>query len=118
MKEGGLVAEMCFHGNQGCHRSEPQVNTGEEEDQRLGFLQQQSELNRAQVKVISKLGREKGGKGERREGRKEGRKKGGKEERRDGRKEGRKNKELVLLSELHKMTLNPLWEVSFSLEMY
>lgn len=89
---------MCFHGNPGCHRSDPQVNTGEEEDQRLGLLQQWSEWNWTQ-QVRGRLIVEK--------------------EKQERRKNERKKEEPVSLSELNKLTLHPMqtWEMGFSLEM-
>lgn len=76
----------------------PQVNTGEEEDQRLGLLQQWSEWNWTQ-QVRGRLIVEK--------------------EKQERRKNKRKKEEPVSLSELNKLTLHPMqtWEMGFSLEM-
>lgn len=76
----------------------PQVNTGEEEDQRLGLLQQWSEWNWTQ-QVRGRLIVEK--------------------EKQERRKNERKKEEPVSLSELNKLTLHPMqtWEMGFSLEM-
>lgn len=81
----------------------PQVNTGEEEDQRLGLLQQWSEWTQVRGRLIVKK--------ESRKDKKDGRKK-------ERRKE-RKNEEPVSLSEFNKLTLYPMqtWEMGFSLEM-